>query len=186
LLGSIFQVGGDSVKTPYETEYLQNPTSPIITVAAAGQLTSKKIYFLPWEPNKDATLLIESIKTFVSNAMKKARAENYQSIAFPAIGCGEHGCPISVVAQTIINEIRHQLTSHPMSIFIVIQPERTDIFNEFQRQINILNKKRSKIKVTSVSIGKGKIEVEKGDITQQKVTREVQPLMQDIFSLFCF
>jgi hypothetical protein len=82
LLGSIFQVGGDSVKTPYETEYPQNPTSPIITVTAAGQLTSKKIYFLPWEPNKDATLLIESIKTFVSNALKKHELKTIKVLHF--------------------------------------------------------------------------------------------------------
>jgi hypothetical protein len=106
--------------------------------------------------------------------MEKAATDKYRSIAFPAIGCGQHGCSISIVAQTIVEETRRQLAKHPMSVTFLIQPERTDIYDEFQKQIHPIQPTQQlpqEKKKISTRVGKGTIEVEKGNITAQKVNK---------------
>ncbi|CAF3804516.1 unnamed protein product [Adineta steineri] len=134
---SVLKIGGDLMKYSFETEYKNNPTAPIIAIAASGQLVAKTVYFLPWKPNTDVIKCCESIRKFVSNAMEKAASENYKSIAFPSIGSGRYKCSISLVAWTLVDEVYRQLTSE--------------------------------IKSLAVTIGKGTIEVQIGDITTQKV-----------------
>ncbi|CAF1198701.1 unnamed protein product [Adineta steineri] len=165
---SVLKIGGDLMKYSFETEYKNNPTAPIISIAASGQLAAKTVYFLPWKPNIDNIKCCESIRKFVSNAMEKAATENYKSIAFPAVGCGQYGCSISFVAWTLVDEVFRQLVKYPLSVSFVILPNRTDIYNEFQAQINLIQE-TSEIKSLSVAIGKGTVEVEIGDITTQKV-----------------
>jgi hypothetical protein len=163
------------MKTSYETQLKTNPSTPVIAIAASGQIASKAVYFLPWQPNSDSALLCKSIEQFVSNAMEKVATENYRSVAFPAIGCGQHQCSISTVAQTSVNEAHRQLAKHPMSVSFVIQPQRTDIYDEFQKQINLLQLPQQQqplaTETVSATIGNGTIEVVKGDITTQKVNK---------------
>ncbi|CAF2747523.1 unnamed protein product [Rotaria sp. Silwood2] len=170
LLETVLKAGGDAVLASYNSELRKNSTN-ITAVAASGQLLAKEIYFLPWEPNSDEALLCESLKTFVSNAIKKAANDNYTSIAFPAIGCGQYGCSINLVAKTLIGEAFRLQTVHPIAIFFIIQPHRTDIYDEFQKQINLLEplEPTPEIPSVSVSIGNGMIVVENGNITTQKV-----------------
>ncbi|CAF1311317.1 unnamed protein product [Adineta steineri] len=165
---SVLKIGRDLMKYSFETEYKNNPTAPIISIAASGQLAAKTVYFLPWKPNVDNIKCCESIRKFVSDAMEKAATENYKSIAFPAVGCGQYGCSISLVAWTLVDEVYRQLVKYPLSVSFVILPNRTDIYNEFQEQINLVQQ-TSEIKSLSVAIGKGTVEVELGDITTQKV-----------------
>jgi hypothetical protein len=97
--------------------------------------------------------------------------ERYKSIAFPAIGCGKFGCSISLVAQAMVGEAHRKCRTYNISISFVIQPERTDIYDEFQKQINMVQSQSScdKWETISATVGKGRIEVEQGDITMQKV-----------------
>jgi O-acetyl-ADP-ribose deacetylase (regulator of RNase III) len=173
LLENVFKVGGDTVKTAYNSQSNQNQ-STVIAVPAGRQLLSKQIYFLPWQPNSDEAELCKSLKKFVSNAIEKAVSENYQSIAFPAIGCGQFGCPIKLVAKTLITEAHRLLETHAISVSFIIQPDRVDIYDEFQKQIDLLEQSQQPpgVPPVCVSIGKGMIVVEKGNITTQKVRNE--------------
>ncbi|CAF1359103.1 unnamed protein product [Adineta steineri] len=119
LCENVFKSGGNSIKVSYEAELKKNPTAPIITVTANGHVAAKTIYFLPWQPDADLIKFCDSVKTFVSNAMEKAASESYQSIAIPAIGCGLHGCSISLVARTFVKEVHRQLFKYPMSVSFV-------------------------------------------------------------------
>ncbi|CAF2928917.1 unnamed protein product [Rotaria sp. Silwood2] len=105
----------------------------------------------------------------MADAIEKAVSENYQSIAFPAIGCGKFDCSISFVAQAMVEKAHRLLAVHPISVSFIIQPERTDIYDEFQKRISLLKQQYSEMKTVSAKIGKGTIEVEMGDITTQKV-----------------
>ncbi|CAF1117593.1 unnamed protein product [Adineta steineri] len=165
---SVLKIGGDLIKNSFATEYKNNPTAPIIAIAASGQLAAKTVYFLPWKPNIDNIKCCESIRKFVSNAMEKAASENYKSIAFPVVGSGRYKCSISLVAWTLVDEVYRQLVKYPMSVSFVILPNRTDIYNEFQKQINLIQQS-SEIQSLLVIIGKGTIEVQIGDITTQKI-----------------
>ncbi|CAF3764081.1 unnamed protein product [Rotaria sp. Silwood1] len=176
LLESVLKSGGDAVQASYNNG-LRKKATQVIAVAAGGHLRAKEIYFLPWEPNPDETLLCKSLKNFVSNAIEKAANDNRKSIAFPAIGCGQYGCSISLVAKTVIEEACRLRTLYPIAITFIIQPDRTDIYDEFQKQIDLLETSEPsqsleqplESPIISVSIGNGIIVVEKGNITTQKV-----------------
>ncbi|CAF4695757.1 unnamed protein product [Rotaria sp. Silwood1] len=176
LLESVLKSGGDTVQASYNNG-LRKKATQVFAVATGGHLRAKEIYFLPWEPNPDETLLCESLKNFVSNAIEKAANDNRKSIAFPAIGCGQYGCSISLVAKTLIEEACRLRTLYPIAITFIIQPDRTDIYDEFQKQIDLLEtlepsqslEQPLESPIISVSIGNGIIVVEKGNITTQKV-----------------
>ncbi len=176
LFDAICKAGGDSMKTFFNAELNKNPdASAVIAVKAEGQIKSKMVYFLKWKANADTSLLRKSIETFVANAITRAVLEGYQSIAFPAISCGQFGCSVSSVAQTMVSEAHQKLQKHGISITFVIQPQREDIYNEFQKQINLLQQpplSTQPVKIISATINKGSIEVDMGDITAQKVCME--------------
>ncbi|CAF3469370.1 unnamed protein product [Rotaria socialis] len=171
LFKSICKAGGDSVSTSYNQQISENPDAPIIIVATAGGIASKKIYFLPWKADSDEYVLCKSIKRFVSLALKKAIEQNYRRIAFPAIGCGQFGCSISLVADAMVGEVHRKSRIHDISVTFVIQPDRKDIYDEFKKQIDLLESPSpsSKLRIICAKFGEGDIEVEMGDITKQKV-----------------
>ncbi len=146
----------------------RNSNDSIIAIPASGTLASRQVYFLPWKAVSNTRVLQKSIEEFVSNAIKKAAEANYESIAFPAIGCGRFGCSISLIAQAMIREADHQLLTHSISVVFVIQPDRMDVYDEFQQQIRSLQSS-SDAEAMSTMVGKGIIGVEQGDITMQKI-----------------
>ncbi|CAF3951069.1 unnamed protein product, partial [Rotaria sp. Silwood1] len=114
LFKAICEAGEGSIKTSFDLQSKKNPYYSIIAVKAEGQLKSKKVYFLPWKTNSDPSLLRQSIEKFVSDAIERAVMEKYKSIAFPAIGCGQFGCPIRLVAEAMVQEAyRKKLFSAP-------------------------------------------------------------------------
>ncbi|CAF1936191.1 unnamed protein product [Rotaria magnacalcarata] len=137
LFNAICKVGGDSFRTSFNAESKKNPGAPIIAVKAEGQLASKKIYCLPWEKDSNVSLS-KSIRNFVSAAIVKAVTEKQLSIAFAAIGCGNFQCPLSLVAQAMVETAYRKLQKHAISVSFAIEPKRLDIYDEFQKQINLL------------------------------------------------
>jgi hypothetical protein len=164
----VCKAGGKSFLKSYETNVAKNPKTPVIAFPTSGQLASKSIYFVHWHPDPDPKKLCESIEHLVTNVIEKAAHENHTSIAFPAIGCGNYGCPISLVAQTFVTKVQQLLTKHPMTISFVIQPDKTDIYEEFRKQVGG-EEHQDQSQTSSLKIGKGKIEIVKGNITKQKV-----------------
>ncbi len=73
------------IETEYANAQRANSSSGII-ITSAGQLLCQKIFFLPWNPNFDLSILKQSLKDFVSNAIQCAIDHNFHSIAFPAVG----------------------------------------------------------------------------------------------------
>ncbi len=154
----------------YNAKLKKNSTTSVIVVKADRQIASDKIYFLPWQANSDTSILQKSIEKFVSDAIEKAVEEKCRSIAFPAIGCGQIGCSISLVAQAMVGEAYRKLEMHNISVSFVIQPERMDVYDEFEKHRNLIQSQSSSNKLRAVceTVGKGIIEVEQGDITKQK------------------
>ena len=171
MAGSVFKRAGKSLRKAYITKYHEDETSLVFSINTEGKLPSKAIYFVNWYPNGDPNELCQSIAQLVIDVMEKAVRENYQSIAFPAIGCGDFGCSIELVAQTFVKEVHQQLAKHSIVVSFVIQSDRRDIYNEFQRQIALFtNYKQFPVNQSmSVAIEKGHVEIVKGDITKQKV-----------------
>ena len=104
LFNAICAAGGNSLEASYNAELDKNADAAVITVKAEGHIKSKCVYFLPWKPNSDDSVFRTSIKTFVANAISRAVLENYRTIAFPAIGCGQLGCSAKVIADVMVEE----------------------------------------------------------------------------------
>lgn len=166
LCQAICNAGGDTLINSYESAYDQCPEENVIVIDAVGCIRSKRIYFLQTEADDDQDVLEKSLANFVSNTIDKAIEEGYQSIAFPAIGCGQSGCSIATVAQAMIRQAYHYFIIYDLSISFIIQPEQADVFHEFRKQLNLF--KESTLS-TSETIGSEKIEIEQGYIVQQKV-----------------
>lgn len=160
------------MSTSYNEQNKKTPNASILSAPAGGTLACKKVYFLPWKVNSDESVLVKSIEKFVSDALEKAVGEKCSSIAFPAIGCGGFGCSIRLVASTMVRSVYKKFYTYPISVTFVIQPNRTDIYDEFQQQINRLNERlasSTQTRKVTASVGKGVIDVEMGDITKQNV-----------------
>lgn len=169
-MDAVFKAGGKSLKAAFDKKVKENDKSPVISVSADGALVSKAVYFVAWKPNSDEDALRQSIEQLTTNVIKKAMSEKFQSIAFPAIGCGGYECSTSLIAKTFVKQCRKCLKTIPMSILFVIQPDKNDIFQEFEQQISPPKELIAPEEPPVVAnIGSGVIEVKKGDITKQKV-----------------
>lgn len=164
------------MQTSYNAEFDKNPDAPVIDVKADGKLNSKRVFFVPWVADPEESDLRASIKTFVRNAIRRAVLKEYRTIAFPAIGCGQYGCSVSLVARTMIDEASFLSGKHGIAVLFVIQPQKNDIYDEFQTQINSAQQpiiSPLPLKVISVPVNQGVIEVHMGDITTQKVYQHI-------------
>ncbi len=94
---------GRDVKMAYIKEYENNPNSLIISIPS-GELPCKRIFFLKWQPDTNEDVLRQSIVDFIGNVIQNVISYKFSSIAFPAIGCGKHGCSIDIVVKTMVKE----------------------------------------------------------------------------------
>lgn len=165
------EVGGKSFQKSFNSKHKQNPQAKIISVAAEGQLKSKAVYFLDWHPHPNPKVLCKSIEELVTNVIQQAVSENFQSIAFPAIGCGEFGCSVSTVAEAFVKVVRSTIAINPIQIVFVIKSDKPEIYKEFCKQLDSVVPKAepSTSKPLFIKIGTAKMEIIKGDITKQKV-----------------
>ncbi|CAF1608245.1 unnamed protein product, partial [Didymodactylos carnosus] len=136
LLRYIIKVAGDTVNQAYTQEIKNYPNSILISTPA-GHLPCKRVFFLKWSPDKDDNILRQSVIDFVSNSVQNALAHNFTSIAFPAIGCGQHGCSIGIVVKTLVREAKNQLTIRniPLKILFIIEEDKQNIYDEFCKQV---------------------------------------------------
>lgn len=166
---SVFKAAGKSFKRAFDAQVKENEIAPVISVRSEGELASKAVYFVPWKPNSKPDVLVHSIEELVKNVVKKAASENYRSIAFPAIGCGEYNCDIDLIARTLVGKARELSNKYSISIFFVIQPDKNNIYDKFRNEIGPISEVPTESTV-SLAVGKGVIEVQKGDITKQNVS----------------
>lgn len=161
---------GNSFRKSYDTKVKENISDNVHGVKTENKIPSKEVYFVPWQPNPDQNKLCESLKQLVFETIEKAASQKYTSIAFPAIGCGEYGCSISLIAETLIDVAQEQLNKYRMKILFVIQADKTDAFEEFQHQIGLSDsaEQSSTKNKMSLNVGKATVVIERGDITKQE------------------
>ena len=74
----------------------------------------------------------------------------------------------------MVKEAYKQIAKHPtISISFIIQPSRTDIHDEFEKQIDSSKDSRESLntKMLSANIGSSTLGVVTGDITSERVSR---------------
>ncbi|CAF2078344.1 unnamed protein product [Rotaria magnacalcarata] len=136
LCGSVIRAAGKQVEQELnEIDLTKNATD-----TSVGNLKqAKRLLFLPWTPpasflsNQDTDVLRQSISAFVKQAIQFTIQRKFKSIAFPAIGCGGFGIQPDIIAKTMINAVREELTADPTNqlvvTFAVQQAHVYDVFN---------------------------------------------------------
>ncbi|CAF3464752.1 unnamed protein product [Rotaria sp. Silwood2] len=168
LLEMIYECGGPSVRTAINNQIEKKLKNPLTTVKSDGDIKSKRIYFIHWQPESQIDLVKKSLENLISICMERADNDNYKSIAYPAIGCGDYNYPIDIIAQTMVNKVHQEQILHKMSVSFIIQSTKKDIFYHFDKQINLFNQSTSTDSLSKI-IQNGLMQIEKGDITKQKV-----------------
>ncbi|CAF1399535.1 unnamed protein product, partial [Rotaria sp. Silwood1] len=100
LKNAILDAAGTAARTAYNAELRKNP-QPILISIPSGGLPCKKIFLIKWRPEQDEAKLRKSIADFISNAIKYVIEHGFTSVAFPAIGCGDHQCSTNLVITTM-------------------------------------------------------------------------------------
>ncbi|CAF3968981.1 unnamed protein product [Rotaria sp. Silwood1] len=103
LKNAILDAAGTAARTAYNAELRKNP-QPILISIPSGGLPCKKIFLIKWRPEQDEAKLRKSIADFISNAIKYVIEHGFTSVAFPAIGCGDHQCSTNLVITTMLPE----------------------------------------------------------------------------------
>ena len=136
LIRAITEAAGDDVQTAYNAER-QNNMHSILTSTVPGRLPCKRIFFLEWKPDNDQAKLRQSLIDLIWIVIQHLIPYNFTSIAFPAIGCGEHGCSVDLVVKTLVKEIKNQLIMRDLALTVkfVIQPNQQNIYDEFCKQV---------------------------------------------------
>ncbi|CAF1077188.1 unnamed protein product [Rotaria sordida] len=133
---AIMNAAGSDVQMAYAKEYKSNPDSLTLSISS-GQLPCKRIFFVKWEPNTDKEVLQQSIVDLIWNVIQNIILYKFTSVAFPAIGCGKHGCSKEILVKTMVREIKNQLKMRnlPLTVKFVIEPGQPEIYDEFCKQV---------------------------------------------------
>lgn len=99
-------------------------------VLKCSHLLCEEILFLPWTPGQNSVFTEQTIKNFISKAVAYVLDQDYESVAFPAIGCGRFGFNVDFIAQSMINHVKTE--GYPLNITFVIHPNAHNVFNAFQ------------------------------------------------------
>ncbi|CAF1427010.1 unnamed protein product, partial [Rotaria sordida] len=136
LKNAILDAAGPVARTAYNAELRKDP-QPILISIPSGELPCKKIFLIKWRPTHDEGQLRKSIADFVSNAMKYVIEHGFTSVAFPAIGCGDHQCSTELVITTMVKEMIYQIQTQKVLLLvkIIVQAERQDIYEAFCKEI---------------------------------------------------
>ncbi len=128
---SVIQAAGPFVRDAYEQRKNLKIEHQSFAVQCSN-LPCKQILFLPWTPRGQQHVFNEfTIKKFMSEAIAYVLSQNYTSIAFPAIGCGQFGLNVDFIAETMINHVK--IEGYPLNIKFIIHPKSNDVFNAFRK-----------------------------------------------------
>ncbi|CAF0806201.1 unnamed protein product [Adineta ricciae] len=170
LLENILKAVGQSFRDEYDMKLRRDPDASLISIRTRDELPAKRVYFVSCQLGSDQVQAGLSIKNLITEAMKRASNDGYQSIAFPAIGCGLAGCSSSFVAKTMVGEIYNQLKTYSLTILFVIEFGKYDIFDQFNKAIKSIpqvEESDTEMKQILIDVGNSVVIVEKGDILQQ-------------------
>ncbi|CAF0989356.1 unnamed protein product [Adineta ricciae] len=110
-----------------------------------GHLPCKRIVFRSWKPSaNDPHILQQSIEQFITSAVTYASRNNFTTIAFPSIGCGQLGYNPKLIAEHMIGEAYKSLkvlTQSRLSISFVLLPEASTVYDAFADQMATIQNK---------------------------------------------
>ncbi|CAF0990647.1 unnamed protein product [Rotaria sordida] len=171
LCDSILKQAGQSVKNEYEKIAKISSLEPF--EINSGNLSCRKLLFLPWEINQTSQeAFYQSIRNFISKAIQHAVKTHHTSIAFPSINCEKLNIDKNIIANEMLVEAQTQLLSANilLQINFVILPEHIDIFEIFQAKLESLQRGNLETKDIQIqySFTKLKITILSNNIEKQE------------------
>ena len=143
----VLNEAGDSIEKTYYVQSRQSASSYVCT--DGGNLPCKRIYFIPC-PGLSANASRWLFRIFIKKAIEIASNDastGIQSLAFPAIGCGQLRCNPNFVGKTLITAVAYELEHQPslrFDISFVIEQCQQNILHAFQEQLKALGNNESK------------------------------------------
>jgi len=69
--------------------------------------------------------------------VRNVLSHKYTSIAFPAIGCGEHACSVDVIVKTMVKEMKQRIEKEnlPWTVKFIVHPSQQNVYDEFCKQV---------------------------------------------------
>ena len=133
---TILDAAGSQTRAEYDREYRNNPNSILISIPP-GALECKRLFFITWKPDADEEILRQSLVDLMWTVVRHVSSHNFTSMAFPAIGCGKHGCSINIVVETMVSEMKTHLTKRklPWKVAFIVQSGQEHVYDEFSKQI---------------------------------------------------
>jgi hypothetical protein len=149
---------GNDVQTAYNVECKNNPHSILISTLP-GCLPCKRIFFLKWQPTDNEATVRQSLVDLISIVIQHLIPYNFTSIAFPAIGCGKHGCSVDLVVKTMVIEMKNQLIMRnlPLTVKFIVRPDQQNVYDEFCKQVLTTQNDRGIIFLLSIQLSVDKL-----------------------------
>ena len=104
---------------------------------SSSSLLCKRIFFVNWKPNANEKVLKQLLIDLIVTVTENMLSNSFKSVAFPAIGCGGHGCSVQLVVQTMVKEMKTQLKHRNLlwTAKFVIEAEQTHVYDEFCKHV---------------------------------------------------
>ncbi|CAF1007839.1 unnamed protein product [Adineta ricciae] len=142
LCDAITAKAGFEVQATYREKSAQNELN---FETRGGHLPCKQIVFRSWKPStNDPQVLQQSIEQFITSVVTYASQNNFTTIAFPSIGCGQLGYNPKLIAEHMIGEAYKSLrilTQSRLLVSFVLLPEASTVYDAFVDQMNTIQNK---------------------------------------------
>ncbi|CAF4210109.1 unnamed protein product [Rotaria sp. Silwood2] len=146
LTDAIIKAAGEKIQKVYDNE-LENHPNSVLIATPPGALTCKQIFIVKWDSDPDEEILRQSLVDLMYTVVQNVKSHNFTSIAFPAIGCGKHGCSINIVVKTMVLEMKRHLITRNLSwtMKFVVEPDQENIYDEFSKQVLTIQDGKTKV-----------------------------------------
>jgi O-acetyl-ADP-ribose deacetylase (regulator of RNase III) len=103
-------------------------------VTTAGELFVKAVIHAPTMEEPGMKIGVENVRRATRAALLAAARNNYETIAFPAIGAGVGGVPFDEAARAMVDELRAHRQPQPSTVYLIApKPEYVPHFEEALR-----------------------------------------------------
>ncbi len=130
--GAIAAKGGAKIQEDLK-KLAPIPTAQAV-VTSGGNLKARYIIHAVG-PKFQEEGLEEKLKTTLENALQKAEENHIQTLAFPAMGVGFYGVPVSLCVDTMLRVIRKYLEGESSLKEVIICVRDSREFGMFQKKI---------------------------------------------------
>ncbi len=133
--GAIKRAGGSII----EMEAMRHAPVPVGKAIAttAGKLKAKYVIHTPTMEKPAMKISIKNVQLAMKAALDCAKNLGIKNIAFPGLGTGVGGVPLSEAAKTMVNELKKHIDEGTTLKEVILVGFKEDLANEFKKALEI-------------------------------------------------